>query len=101
MRNPHRPASGLLVATTIAFLLFIWLLGGCTNNQQDPISGSSGGVSPVLSSGTTGNGAPSGPHYNLNIIGVPKTKTADMTNSDGHTIFVPLDGSTKILLSPG
>ena len=38
----------------------------------------------------------SGPHYNLNIIGVPKGKTADMTNSDRHTIFVPLTGTVKI-----
>lgn len=30
----------------------------------------------------TGNGAPNGPHYNINIIGVPKGKTADM-NGDG------------------
>lgn len=47
----------------------------------------------------TGNGAPSGPHYNLNIIGVPKDKTADMTGNNGHRIFVKLDGKTKILLS--
>jgi len=32
-----------------------------------------------------------GTHYNLNIIGVPKGKTADMTDSNRHTIFVPLD----------
>ncbi len=44
---------------------------------------------------------PSGPHYNLNIIGVPKAKTADMTDSSGHRIFVPLTGSTKIQLSEG
>jgi hypothetical protein len=53
------------------------------------------------SSATTGNGAPSGAHYNLNIIGVPKNKTADMTGSNGHVIFVPETGSTKILLSEG
>ena len=40
----------------------------------------------------TGNGAPSGSHYNLNIIGVPKDKTAAMTNNDGHRIFVQLMG---------
>ena len=40
----------------------------------------------------TGNGAPSGTHYNLNIIGVPKDKTADMNNNDGHRIFVQLVG---------
>lgn len=47
----------------------------------------------------TGNGAPSGPHYNLNIIGVEencngnKCSRADgppMTNSNRHTIFMPL-----------
>ena len=41
---------------------------------------------------TTGNGAPSGSHYNLNIIGVPKDKTATMTTGDGHRIFVQLWG---------
>jgi hypothetical protein len=50
-----------------------------------------------------GNGAPSGPHYNLNIIGVPKNKTADMTGDNGHRIFVPLGArgnasKTKIML---
>ena len=50
---------------------------------------------------TTGNGAPSGPHYNLNIIGVPKDKTADMTGNKGHRIFVPENGGAKIWLSPG
>ena len=41
---------------------------------------------------TTGNGAPSGAHYNLNIIGVSKDKTATMTVGDGHRIFVQLNG---------
>jgi hypothetical protein len=41
---------------------------------------------------STGNGAPSGTHFNLNIIGVPKDKTADMNNNDGHRIFVQLNG---------
>jgi hypothetical protein len=49
----------------------------------------------------TGNGAPSGPHYNLNLIGVPKGKTADMTGNKGHRIFVPLFGNCKINLSIG
>lgn len=49
----------------------------------------------------TGSGAPNGPHYNLNIIGVPKGKTADMTGSQGHRIFVPLTGNAKISLFEG
>ena len=37
-----------------------------------------------------GNDAPSGPHYNLNLIGVDKGKKVDMTGSSRHTIFVAL-----------
>lgn len=50
---------------------------------------------------TSGNGAPSGAHYNLNLIGVPKDKTADMTGSSGHRIFVPLTGSCQVKLGEG
>src|SRR3989344_7648080 len=57
--------------------------------------------SPTLAVGVTGNGAPSGAHYNLNIIGVSKNKTADMTGNNGHRIFVPLEGKAKILLTEG
>src|SRR5712692_3740833 len=38
----------------------------------------------------TGNGAPSGAHYDLNIIGVTNSKTPPLTGSNRHTIFVPL-----------
>ena len=40
----------------------------------------------------TGNGAPSGPHYNLNIIGKEQCPTDPMTNGNGHVIFVLLHG---------
>ena len=60
----------------------------------------------IPASAQTGNNAPKGAHYNLNIIGVPKGKTADMTGNNGHRIFVPLgkDGVTaaaKIYLIEG
>lgn len=48
-----------------------------------------------------GTGALSGTHYNLNIIGVPKAKTASLTDSSGHRIFIPLEGKCKINLSMG
>jgi hypothetical protein len=39
----------------------------------------------------------SGPHYNLNIIGVPNDKTVpDMTGSNRHTIFVPLESGGDV-----
>jgi hypothetical protein len=48
-------------------------------------------VTPAMAGkGGNGNGAPSGAHYNLNIIGVEKAKKADMTGSNRHVIFVPL-----------
>jgi hypothetical protein len=56
--------------------------------------------SPRPAAAQTGKGL-SGPHYNLNIIGVPKGKKPDMTNTDGHTIFVPLDGTVKIFYIAG
>src|SRR5260370_1226392 len=40
----------------------------------------------------TGNGAPNGTHYNLNIIGKQQCTTDPMTNSNGHVIFVLLNG---------
>jgi hypothetical protein len=55
----------------------------------------------AASAHATGNGAPSGYHYNLNIICVPKGKTADMTGTQGHTIFVPCADTTKINLIEG
>ncbi len=44
----------------------------------------------------TGNGAPSGSHYNLNIIGVPHDKTAAMNDNNGHRIFVQLFGGQPV-----
>lgn len=53
----------------------------------------------------TGNGAPSGPHYNLNIIGMQKQKNPDIGCGLGGRIFVPMEGTasgklpTKIMLT--
>lgn len=72
------------------------LLGACSEDtvgldEADPRT-------PTLA---TGNGAPSGAHFNLNIIGV-EDKTADLdantSNGIGHRIFVPLWGNAKISL---
>jgi hypothetical protein len=57
-------------------------------------------VSIMPAAAGTGNGAPSGPHYNLNIIGVPKDKNPDFSGGSGHRIFVDLQGQTKIMLEP-
>ena len=48
----------------------------------------------------TGNGAPSGPHYTLNIIGVQKDKMNDIDASNengvGNRIFVQLNGGDDV-----
>jgi hypothetical protein len=54
-------------------------------------------VVPTVALGA--GGTPSGSHYNLNIIGVPKGKSATITT--GNRIFVPLAGTAKILLQEG
>lgn len=55
-----------------------------------------------------GNGAPSGAHYGLNIIGVDNPKDSTLTGSNRHTIFVALGSkkpaapvTTDIWLTPG
>jgi hypothetical protein len=67
-----------------------------TNPEPSPSQG------PALSTASTGNGAPSGEHYNLNIIAVPHAKSGDLTGG-GNVIFVGLGTkteavTTKILL---
>jgi hypothetical protein len=50
---------------------------------------------------TLGNGFPQGGQdYRLNIIGVPKDKTADMDSNNGRRIFVQLE-SDNVVTSPG
>ncbi len=44
-----------------------------------------------------GNQMPSGPHYNLNIIGAKFEK--DVGQSMGHTLFVKLQGKTRIYMT--
>ena len=82
----------------LILMLPIVFMMGCS--KMDPIATDQNNGA-LEKSTITGNGAPSGAHYNLNIIGVPKGKTADMTNNDGHRIFVDLVGKTKINLAPG
>ena len=55
-------------------------------------------LSAVSAFAQNGNGGPTGAHYNLNIIGVPKDKTAAMDGANGHVIFVKLWGNSKINL---
>jgi hypothetical protein len=85
------------IAMFAAIGLFI---AGCSEELRTPDQNVSQELA-LKGKGGNGNGFPSGAHYNLNIIGVPKGKTADMNNNSGHRIFVSLQGNTKINLSEG
>ena len=82
-------------SSRISLLACFGLAVGATACVQD-VDAPYDGVAKVFA-----NGAPSGAHFNLNLIGVPKGKTATLDNNDGRRIFVPLFGSTKILLTEG
>ncbi len=49
---------------------------------------------------STGNGAPSGPHENINIIGVPAKANGNF-NPQGSVIFVSRTGSTQFYVHGG
>ncbi len=67
----------------------------CQDPQQVPTEPQT--VSLKLDS----NGYPQGSHdYQLNIIGVPKDKSADMDNNNGRRIFVRLNGGETVT-NPG
>lgn len=74
-----------------------YIVSSKADPKQAPVATAT--TTATAPSTTTGNGAPSGAHFNLNIIGVPTGKTGDF--SGGNRIFVPLDGVCKIDLSPG
>ncbi len=48
-----------------------------------------------------GNGAPSGHHYNLNIIGVPNEKNENFDGGNGARIFVSRTGQTQFYIHGG
>jgi hypothetical protein len=82
MFNPYPWVAGL---TSLGAALS---LAGC---NSDPTSSTTTSTQvPSTLNATTGNGAPSGAHYTLNIIGVPKDKSPDFTGGNGHRIFVDL-----------
>lgn len=84
--------------TLAATVAFVAALGACQDPPTQPDDASFAKPGPVIDNS---NGAPSGKHYNLNIIGVPKSKTAPMDGNNGRRIFVSESGKSKIMLGEG
>lgn len=94
MRKKRTIVLGVVAMAVLGFI-------ACEKQSLKPENVSSESESAVDESQKVGgNGTPNGAHYELNIIGVPKGKKADMT-SPGHRIFVNLTGKTKIMLNEG
>jgi hypothetical protein len=84
--------------------LAVGTLAACSPDATSPDPAPSSG--PALATASTGNGAPSGAHYTLNIIGVPKDKSPNFTGGNGGRIFVDLGktgaaANTRINLTEG
>ncbi len=76
-------------------LALLFGLAACSESSDTPT-----GLDTPLAE-AAGHGAPQGAHdYQLNIIGTGE-KSADMDGNNGHRIFVPLQGKTKIYLYEG
>jgi len=83
---------------------FTWLFAlaipvtiiSCQKEAVNELSNEEG----ALVQGNAVDGNLSGAHYNMNIIGVPKGKSADMTGNNGGRIFVKEDGVSRIMLTP-
>ena len=85
----------IFALTIITMMLLVGFVSVDAKKPQDAID--------------NGNGAPSGQHYTLNLLGKSwdKGNAADteenpvIKNDNGHRIFVKLDGKTRILLREG
>ena len=80
-------------------------LAACGEEATSPVGSRVSSAMPASGVAQTGNGAPSGAHYTLNIIGVPKEKSPTFDGGNGHRIFVGLGrngvANTRINLGPG
>lgn len=90
MKPAHRPS--ILVLSLAA--LGASALSGCAAEPLDDEIGSA-------ELAAKGNNTPGGAHYNLNLIGVPQGKSAEMKGNTGGRIFAPLWGNAKIWMVEG
>ena len=86
-------------STAIALGLSLFAAAGCDQAGPNSPSGSAPANRLFAQPGGGGNGAPPGAHFNLNLLGMQKGKTANM--SGGSKIFIYYEGVTKIMLKEG
>src|SRR5438552_18699001 len=100
LRSAFIVLAGIFLLAVVAIMPGPAIAAGGFHSQAALLKTQTAAPTAAAARSITGNGAPSGPHYNLNIHGVLKGGTSS-TGSNGHDIFVPLQGQCKIALSPG
>ena len=96
------PSRSLALAVTASLAL-----AACSTEETPLDESSAAAAAPAFVQTETGNGAPSGAHFTLNIIGMKHDKNAEMDELGGHVIFVDLGSrtgdavTTKIMLTEG
>src|SRR5438876_5064603 len=103
LRSAFIVLAGIFLLALVAIIPGPAIAAGVFHSQAALLKAQTGATTATTTTAAqsiTGNGAPSAPHYNLNIHGVLNGGSAS-TGSNGHDIFVPLQGQCKIALSPG
>lgn len=84
----------------LLFLLSVSLIVSCS--KEDIESPELMYSNAMFEKGTENiDGTPSGVHFNLDIVGVERGKTADMTGDIGRSIYVGFEGMIQINLTEG
>src|SRR5438094_5236162 len=100
LRSAFIVLAGIFLLAVAAIIPGPAIAAGVFHSQAALLKTQTAAPTTAAARSITGNGAPSGPHYNLNIHGVVKGGSSSI-GSNGHDIFVPLQGQCKIALSPG
>jgi hypothetical protein len=76
----------VLAVAAMVSAIMLWSFAASTSSASTP---------------STGNGAPSGAHFTLNLHGVASGQGFSSAGSAGNNIFAPLNGNCKIDLQEG
>src|SRR5438094_4825579 len=100
LRSAFIVLAGIFLLAVAAIIPGPAIAAGVYHSQAALLKTQTAAPTTAAARSITGNGATRGPHYNLNIHGVVKGGSSSI-GSNGHDIFVPLQGQCKIALSPG
>lgn len=99
-RKQNSTVVAVVIAVVVVGFLGAYLFKSPSSTESRTLQATAGPVgfaAKDTSGKSSGNFQVNGPHYNLNIIGT--NNVGDVGDSMGHTLFVPLNGRTKIMMT--